>query len=634
MFFLNLSAFEFFALLGTLSSVITALYLLDRRKRKRVVSTLRFWTAAAGVDERRSKHHMRQPWSLLLQLLSLVLLLLAIADLQWGDRPARSSDHVLLLDTSAWAGAKLPSGVSVLDEERRLARAFLRSLPASDRVSIVSTDALASPAGQFTSERKKWNAMLAAAIAGRTALDLGRAISFAQNAQKWSGGSAGEIVYVGPARGNEDIPSPPGNLRVIAVTAPRENIGIRSAAAQSSDGSPDSWSASFVLSNDGSQPHTVELRTSFAGTNFAARSYALHPKSQLAANYTFVTRTAGTLEAALTTDGDALASDNRVQLALPGNAPVRVAALTRRRSLLEPLLSADSKLSVQYFDPSQYRAKMPADLFVFDEFAPAQRPSVPSLWLHPPRSGSPLPVKTSVRNASLAEWNTAAFGDTGLHARELRFDEAEVFQTLEGDTAIATLPEGPVVVARNDRSGGRAIFVGYDVLSGASRTDLTTPLLFANILAWLAPEAFRTESFGAEQVGAASLRLEAGEKAEALRITDETGTAVPFSASGGSIQLFVEHPRLLRLNFGNHSRSVSLTLPNVSGNQWTPPSSVRTGVPQTSRLAPSSASLWKWLAVSGGLGLLLEWILFGRTRRIAFRQRSSQDSVAKEYAGA
>ena len=106
MFFLNLTAGEFFALFGVLGGLITALYLLDRSKRKKVVSTLRFWTQARSAEEQQSRRRMRDPWSLLLQIAALLLLLLAIAQLQWGSRERRGRDHVLLLDTSAWSAEK------------------------------------------------------------------------------------------------------------------------------------------------------------------------------------------------------------------------------------------------------------------------------------------------------------------------------------------------------------------------------------------------------------------------------------------------------------------------------------------------------------------------------------------------
>src|SRR5919205_604774 len=117
MFFLNLTAAEFLTLLGVLGGFITALYLLDRTKRKKIVSTLRFWTAALTAEEQHSRRQVREPWSLVLQLASLLLLLLAIAQLQWGTRQRRGKDHVLLLDTSSWAAERTSQGV-LLDREK------------------------------------------------------------------------------------------------------------------------------------------------------------------------------------------------------------------------------------------------------------------------------------------------------------------------------------------------------------------------------------------------------------------------------------------------------------------------------------------------------------------------------------
>src|SRR3954468_23519889 len=99
MFFLNLTAGEFLVLFSALSGLIAALYLLDRARRKKIVSTLRFWTPALGIEERQSRKRMHEPWSLVLQLVSLLLLLLSIGELHWGTRERSGRDHVLLLDT-------------------------------------------------------------------------------------------------------------------------------------------------------------------------------------------------------------------------------------------------------------------------------------------------------------------------------------------------------------------------------------------------------------------------------------------------------------------------------------------------------------------------------------------------------
>src|ERR1700758_1821485 len=104
MSFLNLSLGQFLAIFGSVSAVAIALYLLDRSRRRQVVSTLRFWVSAEQPTVVARRRRIQQPWSLVLQLLSMALLLLALAQLRFGSPESAGRDHVLLLETSAWMG--------------------------------------------------------------------------------------------------------------------------------------------------------------------------------------------------------------------------------------------------------------------------------------------------------------------------------------------------------------------------------------------------------------------------------------------------------------------------------------------------------------------------------------------------
>ena len=96
MYLLNLSLFQFLAVFGSISALAVALYLLDRSRRKQVVSTLRFWVAAEQPAVAARRRHINQPWSLILQLLSMALLLLAIAQLRLGSPAQAGRDHVII----------------------------------------------------------------------------------------------------------------------------------------------------------------------------------------------------------------------------------------------------------------------------------------------------------------------------------------------------------------------------------------------------------------------------------------------------------------------------------------------------------------------------------------------------------
>ena len=156
MFFNLLSLPEFLLLFGTVSGLVVTLYLLSRARRKQVVSTLRFWVHASQPVPSSRRRWIQQPWSLLLQLLSLALLLLALAQLKIGNRETAQRDHVLLLDSSSWMGARTANGQGMLlDEAKRKARSFVRSLPPSDRVMVVRVEGLPSPATGMEKNRDK-----------------------------------------------------------------------------------------------------------------------------------------------------------------------------------------------------------------------------------------------------------------------------------------------------------------------------------------------------------------------------------------------------------------------------------------------------------------------------------------------
>ena len=94
MYLLNLSLFQFLAIFGGISALSVALYLLDRSRRKQVVSTLRFWVSAEQPAVAARRRHINQPWSLILQLLSMALLILAM------DRHVRSGGFIVFVSVA------------------------------------------------------------------------------------------------------------------------------------------------------------------------------------------------------------------------------------------------------------------------------------------------------------------------------------------------------------------------------------------------------------------------------------------------------------------------------------------------------------------------------------------------------
>jgi hypothetical protein len=616
MFFLNLTMGEFFTLLSVVGGLVTALYLLDKSKRKKVVSTLRFWTPASSAEELQSRRRMREPWSLVLQLMGLLLLLLAIAQLQWGSKRWRGRDHVLLLDTSAWSAGRTADG-TVLDEEKRLAFDYVARLPGNDRVMVVRVDGLATPVTPFTNNRSQARAAIAGSVSQASALNVEQALAFAAQARNWAEGMPGEIVYTGVRMtSGESIDAPvPANLRILNPAFNREHVGIRRLAAKRDLQESNAWDATVTLKNFGTQTHAVRLETRYAGTQFAPRFIQLAPSQETAAEYSFITATAGDLVSRIT-PADVMPTDQEAHLRLPPSGPLQVTVYSARPQELRPLLEANHRLVAHFFDPAHYPAAQQGQVVLLDGFTPQVRPTLPSLWINPPRTGSPIAVKGIDYDAVIKTWHNETVLGAGLHAKETHIVNAEIFETYEGDIPVASTAGGPIVIARD---GGpdhpRFGLIGFDPLQGPLKFQVTTPILFANFLRWLSPESFRTLDLSAQSVGTATVVLDPKERTDHMRVVNDSGLALPFTVRGGTLQLFTAEPTVVHVYSPARERILSLTLPEVGEVPWKVPPAAAEGLPRRSRLPTDPVDLWKWLALAGLGCLSAEWYLFGRQHR-------------------
>ncbi|MBV8866240.1 MAG: VWA domain-containing protein, partial [Acidobacteriaceae bacterium] len=616
-FFLNLTAGEFFTLLGALGSLITALYMLDRAQRRKIVSTLHFWVQAGATDQHEARRKMREPWSLVLQLVSLLLLLLAISRVQWGGRDRRSRDHIFLLDTSSWTAAPTAAGpnATVLAREKELARHFFSALPPSDRVMLVAAGGLATPLTHFTHERRQFTAALDSARSGFSALNIDAALSFARQAQSFSGGASGEVVYAGPQLiedNSTDLKSPD---RIFEVPADRENCGIRQLSVQQVEGEANTWQAMVSVKNYGERPQILRLDMHYASTAFAPRRLSVPLGGEVTAEYTFTTRGPGEL-VAVVNPGGSLASDDRASLYLPPGKILQLAVYTDRAQELRPLLEANHQLNPTFFAPSQFSPRPTADVMILDRVAPLSAPALPSLWIDPPPDHSPLPVNKTVTN-SLVSWASSTPLESNVSVKKLPVHTAHTFATFDGDEVVASVPEGPVIAIRDAaRAHAKSAVIGFDPVQGELRFELATPLLFAGLLQWLDPAAFQTLSLTAGQVGLASIGLDRAEQHSSVLVTDNRGQVVPASKRGNTLQFFAASPSIVHVTSGERDRIVSLTLPAVAGRRWTATGASSTRPPSTPRLTPPAVNVWKWLALAAVLCLLIEWLVFGRSRRI------------------
>lgn len=611
MFLLNLGLAELLTLLGSVSGLVVALYLLDRSRRKVTVATLRFWRPAEGQPEKRSRRkRIRQPLSLILQLFGLACLLLAIAQIRLGSREPEGSDHILILDTSSWMAARSGRG-TLMDEARRTAVAWLRALPPSGRVMLIRADGLATPATSFESNRRAVEAAIAQSNPGSTALDLERAFELARKVRQLHASSAGEVVFVGAGKitdqqAGESGPAIP-NLRVLRLEAQIDNRGIRSIGLRRSAGAG-RWEVFVRVRNQSDNPGDVRLALGFGGAPVGLRSLTLPPAGEAEATFELRTRAAGWFEARLL-GSDGFPGDDRAVIEIPKQPVVRVAVYSDSPEWLRPVLAVTPNVETQYLGTAAYVPNAAADLVILDRFRPQSLPAKDSIWIEPPAGVSPIRVRETVRNARIIRWLGGHRLGDGLRVQDLRLESAEVFEAAKDDIAIAEIPQGPVILARAGTP--RMAVLGFHPLRPAMRYQLAAPLLFANIFRWMSPEIFRRWELNAGSTGSITVPLESEADAAQARVLSGDQSPIPFTVQGRTLRFYAGTPGVVRVVTGDREIVYSLTLPEVGTRNWEPPASARRGLPSSGGFAARSRDLWQILALLGGLCVLVDWLWFG-----------------------
>ena len=615
MSFLNLSLAEVLALASAVTAFLVALYLLDRTRRRQTVATFRFWNASALVPHVRRRRRIQQPWSLLLQVLSVLLLVAALAGLRWGSPERVMRDHVVILDASAWMAARAPSG-TLLDEAKAEASAYVRVLPPQDRVMIVRADAMATPVTGFLSVRAALLQAIRDTRAGSTSLRLEEALLAARQAQRIEG-RAGDIVFAGAGRiSREDVitPSAAGGLRVLPVSEPASNCGLRSLSLRRSASDAAVWEIFVSARNYGRTRCDAPLTVQFGKALIGAHRFVLAPGEEQEATFRYRTRAAGWIEARLLVN-DALAEDNHAELEVPAQPVVRVLVYSDEPGLLRPVLEANPNVEAVFASPRDYDPARVASVVVLDRFRPPAAPDADIIWIEPPPDASPFEVRATAEDARVEQWHTENPLGAGLATRDLRLAATQVFSPAPGDLAVADCAEGPVIIARPGRH--RAVAFGFHPGRSATRFEVATPLLFANLLGWMSPDLFRQWELTSAGVGLVTASIDPAADLSQVRVVASDGRALPFTADAGSLRFFSAAPGAVQVLEGNRARVFSLTLPDVADGRWEPPVGTPRGLPAGSERRSASPNLWPLLALAGACGLLIEWIRYGPRRRLA-----------------
>jgi hypothetical protein len=251
---------------------------------------------------------------------------------------------------------------------------------------------------------------------------------------------------------------------------------------------------------------------------------------------------------------------------------------------------------------------------IFDRFAPAQAAGGRAIWIEPP-DGSPFRTRARLREVRAIRWHPEHDVCSGLRSRAIEMPATQVFAPGNNDVAFADVDGGPVGLLR---PSVRMAAIGFHPGRGDMRYDLATPLLLANLLRWIEPDVFRAAEVHGGTVGTVTSPLDRTTDTNKVRVIADS-VELPYTVQDGTLRFFSGAPGVVRVIAGDREQIHSLSLPEIGEQTWQPPASARRGVPGAFSQAVSR-DVWRILAVLGALGLVAEWMLYGRRRRVTARE--------------
>ena len=471
--------------LGSLAVAIVALYLRRPHRRPLEVSSLLFWQRVLEREpHRKFLGRLRNPLSLLLQLLIFLLLLLALARPEEASFRGRRST-VMVLDMRARMQAP-----GVFPDALLAAQDLVARLGPNDEMAILAMEGVPRIVSSFSNDSRELRRRLASLVPSDAGGNLDEALVLAR---RLLDARPGERRLV--AISDRKVVAP--EVEQITVGKARDNAAILALAQRPVPASPQSAEIFARLGNFSGSARGEELELSLDGKPFDLQRFQLGPGEErdfsAIVPKELLASAKGFLVARLTSE-DALAFDNVARAALPTGKHLRVLLVGEDDPFLEGALKADSSIAVEILRPESYRPDLSAafDAVVFDNWLPSD------LTLESLGPGAFLFFGRTPFHAAGEETSPdfleAAESDNPLlwnvELGDVRLTRAEKLAVPDDGRWRASVPirsaGEPMVIALEGPEEGRVVAVAFGVADSTFPLRVGFPLFVSNVIHWLA----------------------------------------------------------------------------------------------------------------------------------------------------
>ncbi|MGH8620916.1 MAG: VWA domain-containing protein [Burkholderiales bacterium] len=604
------------ALLALLAiPLILALYLLQPRRRRVMLSTTTLWQAALKDHEGgQGLRSLLRNLSLLLLLASAAVLGAALAGPQWLTRTGEGADTVIVIDVSASMKTRSGVGTTRFDQALAEAAAIVDGLPRDGRMLVMTSGRKALLKTGFEANRDALRHVLAQLRpgdeAGRPREALALALSLLRSRED------GRIYFLTDGAFEPDVD--PGSPQVVfrVVGGPARNVAITRFDFRQELASDDRFQVLMTVRNYTDAPVAVPASVSLDGRVLFRRSIELAARGEEALALSFTGRALGPAVGRIVVDDD-LAADNEAFAVVNGDEPLRVLLFTRGNFYLESVLRAlpGVHLVKREDPPAQDIARLARahDVVVFDGVPAPRLPPGNFLLVNTVAPGLPFSETGRVGEPRvLGRGSSALMRDVDLTA--VRIGEARrvaVHERVAGLQRLFWSRETDLALALLD-GGVKLVYLGFDLARSNFPLQAAFPLFFSQSLAWLRP---RGDGFVSAHLAAGSThRIQAPAGGAQVIVRMPSGNSATLAVKDGSASFdATADAGIYQYTVGEVARYFAVTLADAResdvNSRWTPRERREETRPAGAG-AQALAPLWPWLLALALVLLTLEWCVW------------------------
>lgn len=545
---------------------LVAVYLIRNRPSTRTVSTLLFWEQVSEEPAATSLFRtLRNPGSLLFQLLILAIMILALSRPAFRSLVGNADRQIVLIDNSASMRAVDEDGVSRFDSAIVEANKIIEAAsPGTDVVIMVSCPSPTVVCPPTTSP-----ALAQIRLRELSPTDCVGQLEVAQRFALAVTGKDIDSSIVVITDGNESVDSeivadeatddsesggdgPLIRSSTILVGEDLANVGITGFQARRDASDPTLWQLYYEVSNFGDDPVEVNLELRQEETLIDILPLQLDPgqsdRGVLSRTSTEGGLVAGRLRA---TDlknewSDALSIDDAAMTSVSGRPRIGVTLVTSGNWFLQQVLSANPLIRLNVVEEYDAAQTDTAGIVVFDSV-------VPEAW---PPTGSRFPIRSLVvaPSGSCRLWTVDGVIDQTfvgdyqaehplieyVQLEDIAINSATSLTVKGSSEIIVSAIEGQPLLTTFDDGQNRVIMLAVDL----ERSDLplrtSFPILLTNAMDWLVktrPDLLPQATTGSATTISVGDSRSSQAQSESWFLKHPDGTSEPVPVVGGAANL-------------------------------------------------------------------------------------------------